>query len=68
MSGGVRDVHVSGSAFINCSTGIRVKSGRPRGGYVQHIVYEGALAANLLLARRAARRHVVVQCVCQAAS
>ena len=39
MSGGVRDVTVSHSRFIGCGTGIRIKSGRERGGYVTDIRY-----------------------------
>ena len=39
MSGGVSNVHVSSSTFRNCGTGIRIKSGRPRGGYVKNITY-----------------------------
>ena len=39
MSGGVRDVVVSNSRFINCGTGIRIKSGRDRGGFVTGISY-----------------------------
>ena len=34
MSGGVRDVTVHHSRFVNCGTGIRIKSGRDRGGCV----------------------------------
>lgn len=39
MSGGVSNVVVEDSTFLNCSTGIRIKSGRERGGYVRNIEY-----------------------------
>ena len=46
MSGGVSDVYVSQSTFINCSTGIRIKSGRDRGGYVRDIHYNDIQISN----------------------
>lgn len=54
MSGGVSEVSVTDSTFIHCSTGIRVKSGRKRGGYVRNISYRdiniaGPLSAAILV-------------------
>lgn len=37
MSGGVRDVHVSGCTFMGTNIGIRFKSARGRGGVVENI-------------------------------
>eukprot|EP01052_Picozoa_sp_SAG31_P040222 SAG31_NODE_5775_length_2332_cov_1.669503_1_plen_240_part_00 len=39
MSGGVSNVLVTDSTFVGCGTGIRVKTGRDRGGYVENISY-----------------------------
>ena len=39
MSGGVSDVFVRDSTFLGCGTGIRIKSGKDRGGYVENITY-----------------------------
>ena len=41
MSGGVSDVVVHDSTFVGCGTGIRIKSGRDRGGYVKNLRYSG---------------------------
>ena len=54
MSGGVSGVSVTNSRFINCATGIRVKSGRDRGGYVRDIAYRdieivGAISAAIMI-------------------
>ena len=46
MSGGVSNVYVSQSTFINCSTGIRIKTGRDRGGYVRDIHYDQIKISN----------------------
>jgi hypothetical protein len=39
MSGGVSEVVVRDSTFLGCGTGIRIKSGRDRGGYVENLTY-----------------------------
>lgn len=39
MSGGVSNVIVRDSTFLGCGTGIRIKSGKDRGGYVENITY-----------------------------
>jgi hypothetical protein len=54
MSGGVSDVSVTDSTFVHCSTGIRVKSGRARGGFVRDVDYRnigiaGPLSAAILV-------------------
>eukprot|EP00415_Alexandrium_ostenfeldii_P000739 UN0739 len=40
MSGGVSDVHVQRAHFVDCSTGLRLKTGRGRGGYIHDIRME----------------------------
>ena len=39
MSGGVSNVRVESCAFLNCSTGIRIKTGQSRGGYIRNLSY-----------------------------
>jgi polygalacturonase len=47
MSGGVRNVHVSDCRFTGGDQGIRLKSMRGRGGFVENIYFENIYMANL---------------------
>jgi polygalacturonase len=47
MSGGVRNVHVSDCRFTGGDQGIRLKSMRGRGGFVENVYFENIYMANL---------------------
>jgi len=47
MSGGVRNLHVSGCSFIGTDVGLRFKSNRGRGGVVENIYMSGIQMVNI---------------------
>jgi polygalacturonase len=47
MSGGVRNVYVSGCTFIGTDVGLRFKSNRGRGGVVENIFFSDILMINI---------------------
>jgi polygalacturonase len=47
MSGGVRNMHVSGCSFLGTDVGLRFKSNRGRGGIVENIFMSGIQMVNI---------------------